>query len=327
MAFDLISIGDCTIDHFFKIHDAYVDLSIDKTHKELCIDYGNKIPAEEYYQLVAGNNVNNAIASVKLGLKTAIYTHVGSDLTGQHIIKILKEKGVDTKYIAIQEDMSSNASSVISFKGERTILVYHQNWQYNLPDLDQTRWIYFSSLSASFSKTNIIFQLENFLERTGAKLAYNPGTLQLEYGVKKFPKLLLLTHLFIVNSEEAKKILGDKSDRLNIKKLLQGLADLGPRMVVITAGKEGSYGFDGEKYYEIGAFPSKVTDMTGAGDAYSAGALAGLFYGQDFKEALRWGAANSASTIEEVGAQNGLLNYEQMRRQLKEHPKITAKEI
>lgn len=327
MAFDLISIGDCTVDHFFKIQDAHVAISIDKTHKELCIDYGDKIPAAEYYQLVAGNNANNAIASAKLGLKTAIYTNVGSDLTGQHIIKILREKGVDTKYIAIQEGMASNASSVISFKGERTILVYHQNWQYSLPDFDKTRWIYFSSLSSSFIKTNIVSQLENYLERTGVNLAYNPGTFQLEYGVKKFPKLLLLTHLFIVNLEEAKKILGDKSDKPNVRKLLQELADLGPRMVVITAGKEGSFGFDGERYYKMGVFPSEVTDMTGAGDAYSAGVLAGLFYGEDLDEALRWGAANSASTIEEIGAQNGMLNHDGMQRKLKENSKINAQPL
>lgn len=324
MAFDLISIGDCTVDHFFKIHDAHVALSIDKSHKELCIDYGDKIPANEYYQLVAGNNANNAIASAALGLKTAVYTNVGSDLTGQHIIKILKEKGVDTRYIVIKEGMASNASSVISFQGERTILVYHQNWQYSLPDLDKTKWLYFSSLSSSFPKTNIISQLENYLERTGVKLAYNPGTFQLEYGVKKFPKLLLLTNLFIVNLGEAKKILGDKNEKPNVRKLLQDLANLGPRMIVITAGKEGSYGFDGNKFYKMGIFPSRLIDMTGAGDAYAAGVLSGLFYGKDLSEALRWGAANSASVIEEVGAQNGLLSYDKMQQKLKENSKINA---
>ena len=36
--------------------------------------------------------------------------------------------------------------------------------------------------------------------------------------------------------------------------LLKNLADLGPKIVVITDGKIGSYGFDGQSYYYLGIF-------------------------------------------------------------------------
>jgi len=67
--------------------------------------------------------------------------------------------------------------------------------------------------------------------------------------------------------------------------------------------------------------------MTGAGDAYATGVLAGLFYGKDLPEAMRWGAANGASVVEEIGPQKGLLSYDKMQARLKENSKITAKEI
>ncbi|MBI4039865.1 carbohydrate kinase family protein [Candidatus Daviesbacteria bacterium] len=326
MMFDLISVGDCMIDSFFILSDAHVACNVDKTKCELCLNYADKIPVEGFHQLVAGNNANNAVGSARLGLKTAAYINIGSDINGEHVIRKLKEENVDTRYLKVNKGMDSNASAVLSFQGERTILVYHQSWKYHLPDLDNTRWIYFSSVSHSFSKTELVSQLENYLERTGARLAYNPGTYQLKYGVKKFPKLLSLMTLIIVNMEEAKLILGiDGSKKIEIKKLLKGLADLGPKLVVITDGSEGSYGYDGVNFYKLGIFPAKLLEMTGSGDAYATGLVAGLFYGKDLAEAMRWGAADGASVVEQIGPQAGLLTYEQMQYKLRESSHIRAK--
>ncbi len=67
--------------------------------------------------------------------------------------------------------------------------------------------------------------------------------------------------------------------------------------------------------------------MTGAGDAYSTGLLAGLFHGKNLAEAMRWGAANGAAVVEHIGAQTGLLTLHQMQEKLKENSKIIAKDI
>ncbi len=157
---------------------------------------------------------------------------------------------------------------------------------------------------------------------------YNPGTFQIKVGVKKSPRLLSLAELFIVNKEEAKIILGyDESENIPIKKLLKGFLDLGPKNIVITDGDKGSFGSDGDSFYHLEIFPAQLVEMTGAGDAYATGCLAGLFYGKDLTEAMRWGAANGAAVVEEIGPQKGLLTYNKMMEKLKENPKIVAKEI
>ncbi|MBI2020856.1 carbohydrate kinase family protein [Candidatus Daviesbacteria bacterium] len=325
---DLISIGDATIDNFVQIHDAEVRCNIDKTECKLCVDYGDKIAVDSLVHLVAGNAANNAVGGSRLKLKSAIYVNVGSDPSGKQIVDKLKEEGVSTRYIVVNKGMESNLSTVLNFQGERTIFVYHQAWKYQLPDLEQTRWIYLTSLSDSFTKSNLLNELNAYLERAGAKLLYNPGTYQIQAGVKKNPRLLSLTELFIVNLEEAKRILGHKDEEdLPIKKLLKGICDLGPKMTIITDGKEGSYGFDGEKYYHLGIFPAKLVEMTGAGDAYATGVLAGLFHGQNLSEAMRWGAANGAAVVEQIGPQAGLLTYDEMQQRLKTNSKIVARQI
>lgn len=326
--FDLISVGDATIDNFVQIHDAEVRCNINKTECMLCIEYGDKISVDKLTHLVAGNAANNAVGGSRLKLKTAIYVNVGSDPSGKQIADKLKEEGVSTQYLIENEGMESNLSTVINFQNERTILVYHQAWKYRLPDLDNSRWIYYTSMSKSFTDSNLLDELAAYLERGGCKLLYNPGTYQIQANVKKHPRLLSLTELFIVNKEEAKRILYGKDEiEIPIKKLLENLADLGPKMVVITDGAEGSYGFDGEKYYKLGIFPAKLVEMTGAGDAFATGCLSGLFYGKSLSEAMRWGAANGASVVEQIGPQAGLLTYSQMQEKLKENKKIRAKEI
>lgn len=325
---DLISIGDATIDTFIKIHDAEVRCTLNKAECKICVNYADKIAVDELTHTVAGNAANNAIGSKRLGLRSAIYVNVGADLSGKQIADKLKAEGVDTKYVVVNQGMESNYSAVLNFQEERTIFIYHQPWKYNLPNLDRTKWVYFTSMSKSFTQSGVVNQLIQYLERTGAKLLYNPGTYQIEAGVKKSPQLLALTEVFVVNVAEAKRVLGYKDEKnLGTKKLLKGLANLGPKIVIITNGVEGSYSSDGEKFYHIGVFPAHLVEMTGAGDAYATGVLAGLFYGNDLPEAMRWGAANGASVVEYIGPQEGLLTYEGMQERLKENSKIVAKEI
>ncbi|MDO8639137.1 MAG: carbohydrate kinase family protein, partial [Candidatus Daviesbacteria bacterium] len=274
--FDLISIGDGAVDLFFQISDAHLEQ--DHGAEELCLRFGEKIPIKQFHQSLGGNNPNNAVGAVRLGLNTAIYLNTGTDLMGKFTLEKLTEEKVDTRYVKINEGMDSNVSALLSFKGERTILTYRQDFKYQLPDLDKTRWVYLASMGQSALEDNLVKQVENYVERVGASLIYNPGPYELKYGIKKFPKLLSLCKLLILNKEEAEEVLDkNKESRIKnqgIKKLLSGLAELGPKMVIITDGKDGSYGFDGEKFWQLDIFPAHLVDMTGAGDAYATGVLA-----------------------------------------------------
>lgn len=325
--FDLISIGDVAIDHFCKINDAHLEKS-SGLERELCLNFGSKLPVSVYKQILGGNNGNNAVGAARLGLKTAIYANIGDDPAGKFTLESLKKEKVDTRYIKVNPEKVSNTSVLINYKGERTILVYQDRWQYQLPELEPTKWVYISSMAESFKESQVADYLASFVNRTGARVAFNPGTYELEAGLKHFNKMLSLITLLIVNLEEAELILKiDREKKMEVKRLLKGLADLGPQMVIITDGKEGSYGFNGSKFYKLGIFPAEVTDMTGAGDGYATGTLAGLMHGKDLPEAMRWGAANGASIVQYIGAQEGLLSYDKMQVVLKENSKIIAKEL
>ncbi len=334
--FDLISIGDTVIDTYLPIDDAKIIR--DGETEYLGLKYGFKIPVSEGASLVAGNAANNAVGASRLGLKTAIYTNVGNkddDQDDDRIKAKLKKEGVDIRYIAETDDLPSNHNIVLTYKGERTILVHHQPFKFELPDLENSKWIYLTSMAPNYIDTPVINQLINYIERTGAKLAYQPGTFQVKLAAKKQGRILSKTGFFIVNVEEAIHFLGHEGKSpAPIKKLLSGIADTGVQKVVITDGNKGSFGFDatpvgrqGENYYKLDCFPAKLVEMTGAGDAYATGVIAGLIHGEPLEEAMRWGAANSAAVVEQVGSQTGLLTLEQMKESLKKNRNIIAKEF
>lgn len=324
--FDLITIGDCVVDTLIPLLDAHVE--IENGESRICLPFGAKVPVGSATSLVAGNATNNAVGAARLNMKVAIYTNVGDDSDDQRIKSKLRKEGVDIRYVIENKGLPSNHNIVLHYKGERTILVHHQPWKFSLPDLDKAKWIYLTSLSATFVESHLIDQLVNYLERCGGRLVYQPGTFQIKAGIKKYPRLLSLTELFIVNKDEAKKILGyDTEDSVTVKKLLKEVLDLGPQKVIITDGAKGSYGTDGNRYYKLDVFPAKLVEMTGSGDAYASGVLAGLFYGKELPEAMCWGAANGAAVVEEIGPQAGLLTYYQMQKKLKENGKIKEEEI
>lgn len=327
--FDLISIGDCVIDTLVPVSDAQI------MHQGgqdwLALPFGAKIPVGEGISMVGGNAANNAVGSARLGLKTAIYTNVGNkddDESDDRIIAKFKKEGVDTRYVIESADLPSNHNIILQYKGDRTILINHQPWKFSLPDLDRSKWIYLTSMSPTYIESNVIDQLINYIERTGAKLAYQPGTFQLKQGSRKQIRLLSLAEFFILNLEEAKHFLGHQSsDSHTVKTLLKNLAELGPKKIVITDGGEGAYGFDGERFFKLEVFPANLVEMTGAGDSYATGTVAGLIQGEPLEKAMRWGACNSASVVEFAGPQAGLLTLSQLEDRLKSNSKITATEL
>src|SRR3989344_6122173 len=312
-SFDIITIGDSTIDTFIRIHDATVECDINHKECKICVKYGDKIPVDSIAHGVAGNAANVVVGCSRLGLRTAIYTNLGDDDHGKNIKQVLKGENVANDYIKVHSGKDSNLSVVLTFQGERTIFVYHQDWNYHLPDLAACSWVYLTSMAQTFASSNIMDEVCHYIDKSRAKLAFGPGTYQLAADIKRYPKLLEKCEVLIVNLEEAKKILGtDESELIDQRDLLARMHLLGPKTVVITDGANGSYVSDGNRNLKIGIFPTKLVEKTGAGDAYASGFMAAIISRMPLEEAMTWGAINAASVIVETGTQNGLLTKEQL---------------
>lgn len=322
-AYDFIAIGDTVTDAFIDLKEgASAHLDIDKGAKELCMRFADKIPYDEVYVVPAvGNSANAAVAASRLGLRSALVSNIGDDYFGKECLEVFKKEKVATEFIKIHKNHKTNYHYVLWYEDDRTILIKHENFQYELPDINQPRWVYFSSLGGNSEEFHKI--VEKYLaSRPKIKLAFQPGTYQMKMGQDKLAGIYKRSDVFICNREEAQRILGTTEE--DKKKLLDWLHGLGPKIVVITDGTKGAYASDGRETWFMPPYPDPKPpyERTGAGDAFSSTFVAALccLGEKNISAALRWAPINAMSVVQYVGAREGLLSREKLEEYLAKAP-------
>lgn len=305
---DILAIGDVATDVFIKIRNAETKCDLGGEHCKLCLNYGGKMPYESSSVCHGvGNSSNVAVAVCRLGLTSALMTNIGDDQNGTDCFNILKQENVDTDFVKIQKDKQTSYHYVLWYEKEHTILTKHEQYTYEWTkeDFSSPKWVYLSSLG----ENSLDFHMEilSYLQKhPDVKLAFQPGTFQLNLGKEKLKDVYSRTDLFLSNRTEAEKILG--VEEKDISKLLIGIHNLGPKIVVITDGVNGSYSYDGNDILYMKAIPSDAfLESTGAGDAFGGAFLSALSLGKDISNALVWGSINSSSVVGYVGPHKGLL--------------------
>lgn len=319
---DFLAIGDIVTDAFIELQDAWIETDNPEKSKELCMHFGDKLPYKKVDVVAAvGNSPNAAVSAHRLGLNTALVTDLGGDFFGDEQIQTLKANGIDTTYVTQHKELPSNYHYVLRFGPERTILVKHTEFPYKFPDIQPApKFIYLSSLGENSLPYH--GEIARYLkEHPETKLAFQPGTFQMKLGKDVLKDLYELSYLFFCNKEEAQKILGTKES--DIKALLKMMREIGPKIVIITDGPNGSYVFDGQEYWFIPMYPdpSPPVDRTGAGDSFSSTFTSAIALGKKIPEALSWGPVNSMSVVQHVGAQKGLLHKDKLEMYLNDAPK------
>ena len=186
---DVIAIGDVVTDAFIRLKSDQAVTYQNDQGKWLAMPFATKIPYDHVEVIEAvGNASNAAVAFARLGLKSAYVTNVGADSHGRDIIKALDKNQVDTRFVRINPGKHSNYHYVLWYKDERTILIRHEDYDYHWPQLhpkDIPAWVYFSSVSEHALEYHD--QIADWLEENPeVKLAFQPGTFQMQAGTKRF---------------------------------------------------------------------------------------------------------------------------------------------
>ncbi len=321
MKYDFVALGDITTDAFIRLKDAQVHCRIDNTACELCVRFGDKVPYEEVTEVRAvGNAANAAVCAHRVGLTSAFITWMGDDENGQHCLEQLRKQGVADEYVTIEKGNKTNYHYVLMFGPERTILIKHENYAYHLPaNLEPPRYLYFSSISETAREFH--HEVAAFVrEHPETKLVFQPGTFQIKLGAEELRDLYAVTEFFFCNKEEAQSIL--KSDETDVKKLMEGIRALGPKIVVVTDGPKGSNILDESGVWHIPMYPDPAPpkNRTGAGDATASTTVAYVALGFAPHEALMRGLINAASVVQGIGAQTKLLTKDEIEEWYAKRP-------
>jgi len=322
---DVITIGDAMKDIFVfpSINEMEKPISGDKINlsrdeKFMVLDYGGKISVSDAEISIGGTACNVAVALAKMGLKSGIVSAVGEGSEGEEIINRLEENHVNTKYIEMYPEKKSSFSVIISYKAERSILVYHgfTPEEFILPKESDNKWFYIGPLGEDYK--NLYLKLTAMAAEKNIKIAINPGSIQINDGLTSFGGLLRVAKVLFVNKEEAKK-LAKIQQVLTLKEITKALLKTGVETVVVTDGRNGACAASGDNFYKIGIFPGDRLDSTGAGDAFASGFMAGLIKNEKIVTCLQMGAINSASVVGKIGAQKGLLSYSVIKSKIRDY--------
>lgn len=322
---DVLSVGDVVIDAFIRLLPDQEKIEYGKDGQpDLSIPFGTKIPYDFAEIIPAVGNAGNAsVAFAKLGFKSGLVSNVGNDDWGRDILKALHESHVDSRFIHINPGKKSNYHYVLWYKDDRTILIKHEEYDYRWPRfriIDIPKWIYFSSVSEHALQYHDA--IAEWLDgHPPVKLAFQPGTFQIQAGIDRLKRIYARTDVLAVNREEATTISGGQHDDIN--DLFDRLHQLGPEIVVISDGHAGAYASDGANRFKMPIYPDPKPpyDRTGAGDAFTSTFVAAIMRGADIEGALLWAPINAMSVVQKIGAQAGLLNVSEIEQYLRVAPK------
>ncbi len=320
--FDVFAIGDTMLDVFVQIRETAVHCELQSKACQISFTLGEKVAVDNVVKFPgAGNASNAAVGASRLGMCSGIYAVIGDDEAAKMIQARWKHEHVDATYVTQLKGHETNYSTVLTFQGERAILVYHQPYSYVFPQkLGDVQRLYYSSLGTEHAalERDILVYLA---AHPKTKLTFQPGTHQLKRLAKNMHDVLKLTDILVMNKEEAELFL-ESSPKTSIKKHLARFLELGVRLAVITDGDQGSYAMNQEGAWKCACFPVPCIERTGAGDAYTTAFTWAIDRGYTVPQAMRYGTANAASVIQFLGPQDGLGSRETLERLIRKHSSI-----
>jgi sugar/nucleoside kinase (ribokinase family) len=213
--------------------------------------------------------------------------------------------------------------------------------------------VYITSLS--HNSAQLLPKIATFAHQHNVPIAINPGISQLAKGQTKLKDALQYIDILIMNSSEAKefmmtlieldecfkKTLQSSNQKpcsveqdetapylldspivyedfyFSTRKFFSEVLNMGPKIIVITNGKNGVYAATKEEILFQPSIKTEVADTLGAGDSFGSCFVGSLLHGYTLKQALLNGVTNSASVISKMGAKPGLLTHKQLKESLK----------
>lgn len=328
--FDFITVGGSTEDITFYTREGSIIYNKEDVLRQrlIAFEYGAKLKIDRSYSTFGGGAANASVCLARLGFKSAAMVAIGHDSRGDSVIKNFKHHKVNTSLVQRKKDIETGFSLLLVGQSNEHVVFsnraanrYLSIGSKEVRNLDRSKWVYMTSLSGKWKQV-----LQNVF-KTKARVAWNPGHIQLHSGFKTIGKYMKKTHVLTVNKDEAIELVvtnpkyahKDVKFLNNNKNLLQVIRDCGPKIVVVTNGRFGADAYDGENFYHQDIIKEKKRmDTTGVGDAFGSTFIAGMeLYNDDIQKAMLLSAFNTASVISQQGAQNGLLTKTGILKKMK----------
>jgi ribokinase len=287
-AFDVVGFGALNLDELYRVERLLDD------------DEGEVVFVGAY---PGGSAANTISALAQLGLRAGFLGAVGDDDAGRILVESFKSVGVDTSGIVIKPKVKTGrALGFIDSQGRRTLYIepgansFVRKADIDLSYVARAKLVHLSSFVGE-EQWAIQCELVRALSPK-TMVSFAPGALLARRGLRTLSPVLKRTHVLFLNRRELELLAHTGDLEIGTRTLLSA----GARIVAVTLGAFGSYVTDGRRAHKIGApRPRRILDTTGAGDAFAAGFLYGLFEERELRACAEFGAQLARQAVSQLG--------------------------
>jgi sugar/nucleoside kinase (ribokinase family) len=252
---------------------------------------------------LGGSPTYVSLSARRLGSKVSVISKVGKDFSKEHV-SWLRANDIDLSGLKLAKEAATTSFTLRYRNGKRNLQLRNQALPISLEDIPtslSSRAIHISPVANEISK-EVVHKLRT-LTRI---LSLDPQGFVREFDtegnmhLKKWRDSDILEKIDIYKStlEEIKMTTGTSALRTSMKKI----HDVGPKIVLVTRGIQGSTLLFDEKFYGIPSCkPKTVKDYTGAGDTLIGAFLAEYVKGENPVWCACVGSAAASVKIESVG--------------------------
>lgn len=254
---------------------------------EAIVDLVGEPGTSTYHARPGGSPANVAVGLGRLGLPVRMLARLSGDTFGRTLRAHLEASGVDLSLCIDAAESTSLAVATLDLAGTATYDFWVQgtaDWLWaagELPEPLPGDVVALHTGSLALALEPGASALEGLLarerERGHVALCLDPNlrpTLMGKPGMtrRRVERQVALAQVVRVSEEDLRWSHPDQSYRA----LARGWVGEGPSLVVVTRGSDGAYAATPSVEVERRATPVEVVDTIGAGDAFTAGLLAGL---------------------------------------------------
>lgn len=261
---------------------------------------------ESNIDMSMGGIANTAVWASRCGSGAVFAGKVGMDEFGQLYERDLISERV-LPFLRHSNKPTGKCLILIHHNRERTMIVDRGANDYlksaEIPNalLEKTKYVYFSGYS--FAAEGLRKEIVKIMKRArkfDKAIVFNGGSYNI---MADFPALFekvvdRYVDVFAMNRAEASVFTGEE----DVQGITRVLMNAAPSFIV-TLGEKGSIAFDGHRILRTRA-PKvyRVTDTTGAGDAFMGAFLAGLIRRKTFKDSIQSGHKAAEKVVVSIGA-------------------------
>lgn len=301
--YDIISIGNISIDLFFKGKSLTYDLN------RFQLAVGGKYFVDYFHSSVGGGGANVALGCAKHGLKSAVYSIIGANSFKKIIFEELELRNVSTKLCRFEEKYFNVSCVLLSAKGERSIIHYSTPHEHLFKErsiidkLSETKNLYLGNLPNV--PLNERIALLSAIKSKNVNVYVNLGVTDCRRPKSQILELLKNIDILILNGHEFSELVKAPYKDIHFKENVVDwyIKQLKDKLVLITEGEKGSYAYlNGKVYHEPAQKLKEIVDTTGAGDAYSAGFISDYSKDKNVSRAMSKATNYAQRILTKVGA-------------------------